>query len=115
MGKSRTANTFYNFFSSVLGQFISIFLQFIVRTVFINTLGKSYLGINGLFSNILSMLSLAELGVGSAILFKFYDPLSRDDKKRINVLIKFYKKVYNYWDSSFNNWSMLYTIFEIYG
>lgn len=94
MGKSRTANTFYNFFSSVLGQFISIFLQFIVRTVFINTLGKSYLGINGLFSNILSMLSLAELGVGSAILFKFYDPLSRDDKKRINVLIKFYKKVY---------------------
>ena len=91
---SRTKNTIYNFITSVIGQFITILMQFVVRTVFIQTLGKSYLGINGLFSNILSMLSLAELGVGSAILFKLYKPLAENDKKRINILIKFYKKVY---------------------
>jgi len=94
MKKSRTTNTFYNFMTSIAGQLLNIILQFAVRTVFINTLGKSYLGINGLFSNILQMLSLAELGVGSAILFKLYDPLAKGNKKRITLLMKFYKKVY---------------------
>ncbi|MBQ3306668.1 MAG: oligosaccharide flippase family protein [Bacilli bacterium] len=94
MAKSRTANTFYNFITSMFGEFLAIILQFVVRTVFIHTLGKSYLGINGLFSNILQMLSLAELGVGSAILFKLYEPLSKNDKKRITILLKFYKRVY---------------------
>lgn len=91
---SRTTNTIYNFTSSIGGQFITIVMQFIVRTVFIHTLGKSYLGINGLFSNILSMLSLAEFGVGSAILYKLYDPIAKNDHKRIALLMKFYKKVY---------------------
>jgi len=91
---SRTVNTLYNFIINIGGQFITILMQFIVRTIFIQTLGKSYLGINGLFSNILSMLSLAELGVGNAILFKLYEPLSKNDTKRINILMKFYKKVY---------------------
>lgn len=94
MTNSRTKNTFYNFFSSIGGQFLTILMQFIVRTIFIQTLGKSYLGINGLFTNILSMLSLADLGVGNAILFKLYSPLAKKDKKRIQVLMKFYKKVY---------------------
>ena len=91
---SRTKNSIYNFLSSIGGQFIIIIMQFIVRTVFIQTLGKSYLGINGLFSNILSMLSLAELGVGNAILFKLYDPLAKKDETKINALIQFYKKIY---------------------
>ena len=91
---SRTKNTIYNFITSIGGQIITIIMQFVVRTVFIQTLGKSYLGINGLFSNILSMLSLAELGVGNAILFKLYKPLAEKNEKRINILIKFYKKVY---------------------
>lgn len=91
---SRTKNTIYNFASSMIGQIITVVMQFVVRTVFIQTLGKSYLGISGLFSNILSMLSLAELGVGSAILFKLYKPIAEKDEKRINILIQFYKKVY---------------------
>lgn len=69
-------------------------MQFIVRTVFIQTLGKSYLGINGLFVNVLSMLSLAELGVGNAILFKLYSPLSDKNKPRLQALMRFYKKIY---------------------
>lgn len=91
---SRTTNSIYNFITSVGGQFIAILMQFVVRSVFINTLGKSYLGISGLFSNILSMLALAEFGVGNAILYKLYDPLAKEDHQRIAVLMKFYKKVY---------------------
>ena len=73
---------------------ITVVMQFVVRTVFIATLGKSYLGINGLFSNILSMLSLAEFGVGSAIIFKLYEPIYQGDTHRITVLMRFYKSVY---------------------
>ena len=76
------------------GQFLSILVHFVTRTVFIYTLGKAYLGINGLFSNVLQMLSLAEFGVGSAILYKLYDPIAKEDHHRITVLMKFYKNAY---------------------
>ena len=92
--KTRTTNTLLNFASSLGGQFFQVLLQFVVRTVFIATLGKSYLGINGLFSNILTMLSLAELGIGSAILFKLYEPIVKKDHSRIVMLMDFYKTAY---------------------
>lgn len=91
---SRTTNTVINFASGILGLLISILMQFVVRTVFIHTLGKSYLGINGLFTNVLTMLSLAELGFGSAILYKLYAPLASGDEHKITLLMYFYKKVY---------------------
>lgn len=91
---SRVTNSIYNFTTSIGGQFITVLMNFIVRTVFIHTLGRSYLGINGLFSNILSMLSLTELGLGSAILFKLYDPIAKRDEHRIALLMKFYKTAY---------------------
>lgn len=91
---SRTKNTIYNFVSSIGGQVLTIVLQFAVRTVFIHTLGKSYLGIGGLFSNILTMLSLAELGVGNAIIFKLYKPLAENDTHRVTLLMKFYRQIY---------------------
>lgn len=92
--KSRTQNTIYNFSTSILGQFLTFVMQFLVRTVFVATLGKSYLGINGLFSNILTMLSLAEFGVGGAILFHLYEPLEKGDKRRITLLMRLYKRAY---------------------
>ena len=91
---SRTTNTLYNFVSSIGGQFLTILMNIITRTVFIHTLGKSYLGINGLFSNILTVLSLAEFGVGSAILYKLYEPIAKGNHRRIAVLMKFYKTAY---------------------
>ena len=96
MGHSRTTNSIFNFLSGMGGQIISIAMEFLVRTVFIATLGKTYLGLNGLFSNILTMLSLAELGVGSAILFKLYKPIAENDDHRILLLICFYRKAYAY-------------------
>lgn len=91
---SRTKNTIYNFISSIGGQLITVVMQFVVRTVFIYTLGKSYLGVSGLFYNILYMFSLAELGFGNAIVFKLYEPVANNDRKRILILLDFYKKVY---------------------
>lgn len=91
---TRTQNSFFNFTTSLLGQFLRSLIQFIVRVVFIQTLGKSFLGINGLFSNILTMLSLTDFGVGTAILFKLYEPIAREDHQRIASLMRLYKIVY---------------------
>ena len=66
MTSSRTRNTILNVATSIGGQLLVTVLKFVTRTVFIHTLGKSYLGINGLFSEILTMLSLSELGIDTA-------------------------------------------------
>ena len=76
-------------------QFVQIFITFAYRTVFLMFLSKEYLGINGLFTNILQLFSLAELGIGSAITYSMYKPFSERDIKKINSLICFYKRIYN--------------------
>ncbi len=91
---SRTTKTVLNFTTGIAGQLLITLLKFVTRTVFIQTLGASYLGINGLFTNILSMLSLTELGFDTAINFRMYKPLAERDEKRIRILLKFYKQVY---------------------
>lgn len=91
---SRTTNSIFNLMSSLGGQLLVTIFRFVVRTVFIQTLGKSYLGINGYFSDILYMLSLTELGFDTAINFKLYKPLADGDAKRVRVLMKFYKLAY---------------------
>ena len=91
---SRTRNSILNIITGFGGQFLSIVLNFITRTVFISVLGKEYLGINGLFSDILTMLSLTELGLDTAINFKLYKPLATGDKQRVRVLMKFYRDAY---------------------
>lgn len=67
---------------------------FISRTVFIYVLGASYLGINGLFSSVLSVLSLAELGIGNIVVFSLYKPLAENDMERLGSYIAFYKTIY---------------------
>lgn len=91
---TRTQNSFFNFLTGLLSSVLVILLSFITRSVFIRFLGTSYLGIEGLFSNILSMLSLAELGFGSAIVFKLYKPIEENDRRRILILLKLYRQVY---------------------
>ena len=92
--KSRTQNSIINLITGFGGQMFITLLEFAVRTVFIKTLGSSYLGINGLFTNILSMLSLANLGIGTAIVYRLYKPIAFNDEKRVRVLIKFYRLAY---------------------
>lgn len=92
--KSRTTNSILNLVTGFGGHLLTTILDFVVRTVFIYTLGKKYLGINGLFTNILSVLSLANLGIGTAIVYRLYAPLANKDTHRVRVLIKFYKLAY---------------------
>lgn len=92
--KSRTAYAAKNLTASLASQCIYILIKLVNRTVFISTLGKQYLGVNGLFSDILTMLSLTELGLDTAINFKLYKPLAENDLPRVRVLMKFYKYAY---------------------
>lgn len=92
--RSRTKNTIINAATGMGTQLLITVLQFIARTVFIQCLGRSYLGINSLFSNILTMLSLTELGLDTAINFKLYKPLAEGDAPRLQVLMKFYRRAY---------------------
>lgn len=92
--ESRIINSIRNIATGFLGQFIQIILGFFSRTIFIKYLATEYLGISGLFTNILSMLSLAELGVGSAIIYALYKPLAENNKEEITALMSFYKKSY---------------------
>lgn len=91
---SRTRNSIYNMFFGVLGKIITLIIQFIVRTVFIHYLGVEYLGIGGLFSNILTCLSLAELGIGTAITFSLYEPINSNDTEKIAILMRIFKISY---------------------
>lgn len=94
MKDSRTRNSALNIVSNVGIKLLTLILSFASRTVFIYALGAEYLGLNGLFSNILSFLALSELGLGTAISFLLYKPLAIDDKERIKAVMAFYKKCY---------------------
>lgn len=91
---SRTKNSIRNIAYNLLNVSLTLILMFGVRTLFIRTLGVQYLGLNGVFQNIFQFLSLAELGIGSAIVFRLYEPLNNGNKRRISALMIFYKQAY---------------------
>ena len=94
MSESRTKNSFKNIIFNNIYQILGIVLNFVVRTIFIKTLGEKFLGINGLFTNILSILSLAELGVGTAMIYSMYKPIANDDKDKLIQLVSYYQVLY---------------------
>lgn len=94
MGSSRTKNTIKNSYYGILTQIVNIIISFISRTAFIYVLGVEYLGVNGLFTNILMLLSFAELGIGNAIIYGMYKPLATKDKEKIKSLMAVYSKAY---------------------
>ena len=71
-----------------------LIFRFVTRTILIRYLGEKYLGINGLFSNILSVLSLAELGIGNAIVYEMYEPIAKKNYEKLYSLVELYKKLY---------------------
>ena len=88
----RVKNSIKNIYYSMLIQVCMTLLGFISRRVFINNLDIEYLGINGLLTNVLSMLSLVEGGIGASIIYNMYKPLAEDDKPAIIALVQLYKK-----------------------
>ncbi len=92
--KGRTAKSARNAVFGVGSYFITLILQMINRTVFVHVLATEYLGLNGLFSNILSLLSLSELGVGTAITYALYRPIAEKNYEKIKSIMQLFKRVY---------------------
>lgn len=92
----RVLSSLKNVTTGVIGQFLTLALSFVVRTVFIQQLGATYLGVSGLFGNILSILSFAELGFGQAIVFSLYKPIAENDIEKIKSLMHLFKTVYTW-------------------
>lgn len=90
----RTKRFLQNVVTSAGGQLLSIVLQFIGRTIFIYTLGAQYLGISGLFSNIISVLNVTELGLGTAIVYSLYEPLAHHNEKKVCSIMHLLRKAY---------------------
>lgn len=96
MEKGNRAKTiFINSSVTLVSQILQITLGFITRKIFIDTLGVNYLGYNSVFSNVLQMLNLADLGIGIAVTSYLYKPLAQNDRPRIEALMYLYKKIYS--------------------
>lgn len=94
MKLEKTKNTIRNIAFGTITKIVQLLLPFFIRTVFIYTLGIEYLGLNSLFVSVLSVLSLTELGVGSAMVYSMYRPLAEGDEKTICALMALYRKLY---------------------
>lgn len=94
MDSSRKKNSTRNLVVSLASYVLYTLLSFALRSVFIKTLGETYLGISGLFSNVLTLLSFAELGIAQVIAFHLYKPIAQDDREKIASLMQLYKTAY---------------------
>ncbi len=91
---SRTKNSARNMIVAWIMQVLSIVISFVSRTIFVKLLPAEYLGLNTVFANVLAVLSLSELGIGTAIISSLYKPIAEDDKSQIRKLMTFYASAY---------------------
>lgn len=94
MQTSRIKNAANNIATGLATKILQTLLPFVTRTAMIYFMGIEYVGLNGLFTSILQVLNLVELGVGSAMVFSMYDPIVREDAGAICALLRLYKKYY---------------------
>lgn len=92
----RTANVKRNILYGFLQFIVSHILPFIVRTILIYRFGVEYLGLNSLFTSVLSVLSLMDLGFGTAVVYSMYKPVAEDDKDQICAYLTCYRKIYHW-------------------
>ena len=91
---SRVNNVLKNLVLGGAARILSLLFPFITRTVFVRLLGEEYLGVGGLFSSILTLLNLSELGLSSAVVYTMYKPLSEKNDQEVASLLNFYKGIY---------------------
>lgn len=91
---SRIEHAKRNIAGGLVHQVVLMVFMFITRTVIVYALGSLYLGLNSLYASILHVLSLAELGFGSAVTFSMYEPMARGDTEFICALLKLYRRIY---------------------
>lgn len=92
--KSRTEYSMMNTSVALFAQVSAILMGFFTRVVFTRTLSEGYVGINGLFTDILNILSLSELGVGTAITYALYGPIARKDYEKQKILMRLFRLFY---------------------
>ena len=90
----RTKYAIINMLVGVGGQILNLILSFVTRIVFVHYLSEAYLGVNGLFTDVLGLLNLAELGIGTAMIFSLYEPAARNDHKQLTRLMNLYRRLY---------------------
>ncbi len=90
----RTESSIINLICAFIGQFLGLLISLAARFIFVKILATEYLGLSGLFSNILTVLSFAELGIGAAINYSLYKPLAEKDTEQIKSLMRLYKFAY---------------------
>ncbi len=83
-----------NMVFGTMNRIVSIICPFISRTVIQIILGSQYLGLNSLFSSVIQVLNISELGIGAAIIYSMYKPVAENDTATVNALLNFYRKVY---------------------
>lgn len=91
---ARTKNAVRNIIYGTLFKCVGIVCPFAVRTVMLYVLGSEYVGLNSLFTSVLSFLSLAELGIGSALVYSMYKPIAEDDVATVNAIYALYRRLY---------------------
>lgn len=94
MAEGRKERTVKNLMFAWLNQMVMLLMNIVVRAIFVRVLSKEYLGLSDLFSNIILLLSLTELGVGTAIVYSLYEPLAYKQEDKIYSLMWFYQRVY---------------------
>ena len=94
MSDSRIKNSKRNLKSAIILQIINIILPFVVRTLILYKLGEEYQGLNGLFTSILQVLNLTDLGFSSAVVYILYKPIAIGDNDTVCALISYLKRVY---------------------
>ena len=90
----RTKNAARNIVFDGMLTLFNMLIPFVIRSFILNCLGAEYLGLSGLFRSILQFLALADLGVGSAMVFSMYKPIAEDDTETICALMKLYRTCY---------------------
>lgn len=90
----RISNTIRNAKYGAINKIIVLIFRFVLRTIIIKKLGSEYIGLSSLFTSILQVLNLAELGIGSSITFSLYKPVAEKDETTIRALMNLYKKIY---------------------
>lgn len=93
---TKTYNSFRNTIWGVVLKLIGLLLPFVTRTLLIHYLGAEYLGLNSLFTSLLQILSLSELGIGGAMVYYMYEPFAKGDTSKLCALLSLYRKLYNY-------------------
>ncbi len=91
---NRTKNATRNMLFNLIMRIYNLAVPFLMRTLFIYIMGAQYMGLNSLFVSVIQVLNLAELGVGSAMVYSMYKPLAEDDTPTVCALMRLYKRYY---------------------